>query len=72
MSLEIFAVFNYKELAGKYPQFQKQLLEMAETELDHELYFKSDDMNKNLYTWTRALRAWNDQKEANMKSKPSL
>lgn len=39
-SLEVFAVFSYQTLAKRYPDFSKELLEMAETEARHERYFK--------------------------------
>lgn len=43
-SLEIFAVFNYRRLAKKYPQFAPKLLEMAEAEGRHEDYFRRGQM----------------------------
>jgi rubrerythrin len=39
--LEKFAVFSYNDLAERFPDYRDELLEMAETELEHEEYFKS-------------------------------
>lgn len=39
-TMELFAVVNYSRLAEMYPQFRESLLEMAETEKEHERYFR--------------------------------
>lgn len=39
-SLEIFAVVSYANLAIRYSEFRHILIEMADNELSHELYFK--------------------------------
>jgi rubrerythrin len=38
-SMEVFAIFNYRRLSKVYPEFQSTLLEMAEAEERHKLYF---------------------------------
>lgn len=38
--MEIFAIFNYKYLAKKYPEFSDNFLEMASKEEEHRLYFR--------------------------------
>jgi len=47
-SLEIFAVFSYRRLAKKYPEFADTLNEMADTEQEHENYFKNGELPKRL------------------------
>lgn len=37
--LEKFAVFSYDKLADRFPAYRSNFLEMAEKELEHELYF---------------------------------
>lgn len=39
-SMEIFAIFSYKKLAKKYPEFSLTFLEMSEAEDRHRIYFK--------------------------------
>lgn len=39
-SMEIFAIFSYKMLAKKYPEFSCVFLSMSEAEERHRIYFK--------------------------------
>jgi rubrerythrin len=38
--LEVFAVVSYERLAEMYPEHRELLLSMAQTEKEHEEYFK--------------------------------
>lgn len=39
-TMEAFAIFNYNNLAKKYPAHSELLLKMADKELEHKEYFK--------------------------------
>lgn len=41
--MEVFAIYSYGKLADDYPEYRKHFQKMAETELEHQKYFRGKD-----------------------------